>query len=87
MSDLTPVTRNEAFLAAMNGQDVTLPEPQTRNEKFMKAILDNSGNNAVENCTRLVEQAEDAAKRAEDAAETVDIKAIHISGDDYMINL
>lgn len=35
MDDLTPITREETFLAAAGGQSVTLPEPLTREELFL----------------------------------------------------
>ena len=38
MGDLTPITREEYFLARMAGEDVTMPEPITREEEYMKGI-------------------------------------------------
>ncbi len=38
MGDLTPNTREEYFLARMAGEDVTMPEPITREEEYMKGI-------------------------------------------------
>lgn len=35
MDDLTPITREETFLAAAGGQSVALPEPLTREELFL----------------------------------------------------
>lgn len=44
MSDtLTPITRQETFLARAGGQDVTTPTPVTREEIFLQAIIDNEG--------------------------------------------
>lgn len=43
MSELTPITRKETFLAKAGGQDVTTPEPITRTEQFLQAIIDNGG--------------------------------------------
>jgi hypothetical protein len=40
MGDLTPVTREEYYLARMAGEDVTMPEPITREEEYMKGIAD-----------------------------------------------
>lgn len=41
MEELTPVTRQEKFLAAAAGSG-TAPDPVTREEKFLKAIADNA---------------------------------------------
>lgn len=38
-----PVTRLEMFLAALAGEDVTLPEPESRAERYLKEIIDNGG--------------------------------------------
>ena len=40
MSDetLTPITREETYLAAIAGEDVTVPDPVTRHEEFLAAI-------------------------------------------------
>lgn len=38
MGDLTPITREEYYLARMAGEDVTMPEPITREEEYMKGI-------------------------------------------------
>lgn len=43
MSELTPITRKETFLAKAGGQDVVTPEPITRTEQFLQAIIDNGG--------------------------------------------
>lgn len=44
MSDeLTPITREEHFLAKAGGQDVTTPTPITRRETFLQGIIDASG--------------------------------------------
>ena len=40
-----PITREEMFLSAAAGNDVPLPEPITRTEKYLKAIADNASNN------------------------------------------
>lgn len=34
--NLTPFTREEEYLAAMAGEDVEIPEPITRKEKFCR---------------------------------------------------
>ena len=42
MSDeLTPITREEIFLAKAGGQNVVTPTPITRKETFLQAIIDN----------------------------------------------
>lgn len=41
MSGIKPITREESFLAKLGGQDVTTPEPITRTEQFLQAIIDN----------------------------------------------
>lgn len=38
--ELTPVIREEEYLAAMAGQDVTPPDPATRKEEWLDAIND-----------------------------------------------
>lgn len=38
---LTPVIREEEYLAAIAGQDVTPPDPATRREEWLDAIADN----------------------------------------------
>lgn len=43
MSDLEPITRREQFLAAIAGEDVTPPDPITREEVYLQAILNNGG--------------------------------------------
>ena len=40
MSDLTPLTREEYYLARMAGEDVQVPDPITREEEYMKGIAD-----------------------------------------------
>lgn len=39
MSELTPQTRNEIFMSAIASGNTDVPEPMTRNEKFLYAIL------------------------------------------------
>lgn len=41
MSELTPITRKETFLAKVGGQNVVTPTPITREETFLQAIIDN----------------------------------------------
>ena len=41
MSELTPITRKEHFLAKAGGQSVETPTPITREETFLQAIIDN----------------------------------------------
>ena len=41
MSELTPITRKETFLAKAGGQNVATPTPITREETFLQAIIDN----------------------------------------------
>lgn len=41
MSELTPITRKETFLAKAGGQNVVTPTPITREETFLQAIIDN----------------------------------------------
>lgn len=42
MSDLTPITRREQYLAAIAGEGETVPDtPLTREEEYLQAILDN----------------------------------------------
>ena len=36
--DLTPITREETFLAAIAGEEVTVPDPVIRKEEFLAAI-------------------------------------------------
>jgi len=43
MSELTPITRTETFLAKAGGQSVETPTPITREETFLQAIIDNGG--------------------------------------------
>ena len=43
MSELTPITRKEHFLAKAGGQSVETPTPITREETFLQAIIDNGG--------------------------------------------
>lgn len=43
MSELTPITRKETFLAKAGGQNVVTPTPITREETFLQAIIDNGG--------------------------------------------
>jgi len=40
MSELTPITRTETFLAKAGGQSVETPTPITREETFLQAIID-----------------------------------------------
>ena len=40
MSELTPITRKETFLAKVGGQNVVTPTPITREETFLQAIID-----------------------------------------------
>lgn len=46
--NLTPITREEMFLAKAAGQDVKTPEPITRKEKFLSKI--SGGGGAVSSC-------------------------------------
>lgn len=39
----TPITRSEKFLAKAAGEDVSLPEPITREEIYLNAIANNGG--------------------------------------------
>ena len=41
MSELTPITRKETFLAKAGGQNVVTPTAITREETFLQAIIDN----------------------------------------------
>ena len=41
MSELTPITRKETFLAKVGGQNVVTPTPITREETFLQDIIDN----------------------------------------------
>ena len=41
--NLTPITREEMFLAKAAGQDVEIPEPITRKEMFLRDIAVNGG--------------------------------------------
>lgn len=43
MEELTPITRKETYLAKAAGQDVTTPEPVTREEVFLNAIANGGG--------------------------------------------
>ena len=43
MSELTPITRKEHFLAKAGGQSVETPTPITREETFLQGIIDNGG--------------------------------------------
>lgn len=44
MSDLTPLTRKEQYLAAIAGEGDAVPDtPLTREEEYLQAILDNGG--------------------------------------------
>jgi hypothetical protein len=44
MSDeLTPITREEHFLAKAGGQDVEVPTPITRRETFLQGVIDAIG--------------------------------------------
>lgn len=47
--DLTPITREEMFLAKATGMDVHTPEPITRREMFLSKISGSSGG-SVETC-------------------------------------
>ena len=42
MNNLTPITRKEFFMATAAGQDVTPPEPITREEMFWADIIEDS---------------------------------------------
>ena len=44
MNDLTPVTREELFLAKLGGQDVNTPSPVTREELYLDILCGNSAN-------------------------------------------
>ena len=39
-----PITRKEVILAAMNGQDYNVPDPITREEQYLLALLEMIGN-------------------------------------------
>ncbi|MBO5970946.1 MAG: hypothetical protein J6S14_20915 [Clostridia bacterium] len=47
MSDLTPVTRTENFLARIAGDDAPELEPITRTEHFLQEIIDNGGGDPI----------------------------------------
>jgi hypothetical protein len=40
---MEPKTRKEYYLAAIAGEDVTMPEPKTRQEHYLKEIAENGG--------------------------------------------
>ena len=40
---MEPKTRKEHYLAAIAGEDVTIPEPKTRQEYYLKEIAENGG--------------------------------------------
>lgn len=40
---MKPITRKEFFLAKISGEDVSLPEPMTREEIYLNTIADNGG--------------------------------------------
>jgi len=43
MSELTPITRTETFLAKAGGQSVETPTPITREETFLQGVIDAIG--------------------------------------------
>ena len=76
MSDtLTPETREEKYLAAIAGEDVEVPEPISRLEKFYMAILRNSSGVAVEEAKQAAQDAVDYVNhtfnRLDEASETL----------------
>ena len=76
MSDTpTPETREEKYLAAIAGEDVEVPEPVSRLEKFYMAILRNSDGVAIQEAKQAAQDAVDYVNhifnRLDEASETL----------------
>ena len=73
MAGLTPITREEQFLAKAGGMDVQTPNPISRRELFLQKIIDNMGGQGSGGNPDYVLTAADKEEIAEIAAGLVEV--------------
>jgi len=54
LNTITPRTRKEHYLAAIAGENVTIPEPKTPQEHYLKEIAENGGGALIIRATNMV---------------------------------